>query len=516
MKTDKQSRIWTITGAVLVLIWAVAFGWYFRDHMPIFRAPAGPAPEDTAPPGSEVREEWMGLYQGESKIGYNHSLLYRTEDGYLLQDEMLLRLKLLGEATETRVRLEARLGLDWAVRDFDVEAMSDFMDFAAQGHVEERRIALKVRTAGQEVEQSIPVAQKPYLYTTWIFAEELKRQGLEVGQQTRLPMFDPMTRSFLPVELEVVSEEQVEVHGETLDAFKVLEKFSGQEQWLWLDREGEVLKESHVSGFMSLRETKEQALAFAEGDEGAVDLIGALVVKSNTALIDPRKITFMKARLNNISLEGLDLVEDRQRVEGDIVIISSQHDRVPYSGYKLPFTEAFPQGKAGFEKYLEADASVQSDHPRIKNAARRAVGRNRDAVAVARRLTEWVSAIVEDSMVVSIPSALEVLEKKRGVCREHTVLYVALARALGLPARIAMGVVYSEEQIIEGFYYHAWPEVYLASPDGSGGEWIAVDPTLNQFPADASHIRLIEGGIERSAGLIGVVGQLEVEVLEYQ
>ena len=34
------------------------------------------------------------------------------------------------------------------------------------------------------------------------------------------------------------------------------------------------------------------------------------------------------------------------------------------------------------------------------------------------------------------------------------------------------------------FYYHAWPEVYL--DEGSGrGLWLPVDPTLNQFPADA-------------------------------
>ena len=43
------------------------------------------------------------------------------------------------------------------------------------------------------------------------------------------------------------------------------------------------------------------------------------------------------------------------------------------------------------------------------------------------------------------------------------------------------------------FSYHAWPEVYVAGPPGRG-LWIPVDPTLNQFPADATHVRLTRGG----------------------
>lgn len=515
MKTDRQSRLWTGIGAALVLVWAGAFGWYFYQHMPVFRAAPGLADGETAAAGEEFREEWMGLYQGESKIGYNHSILYRTEDGYVLQDEMLLRLKLMGETKETRVRLDASLGADWSIREFEIEALSDFMDFAAEGRVQGKQIKLKVRTGGQEVEQAIAVAQTPYLYTTWMFAEELKRRGLEAGLKSRFGAFDPVSQTFLPVELEVVSEEQIEIHGEVIDAFKVRESFRGQEQWLWLGRDGEVLKESHVSGFMSLRETREQALEFAEGDEGAVDLITTLMVKANTALVSPREIKFMRARLKDISIDGLDLDSDRQAADGNLIIINSQHDRIPYKGYGLPFGETFPDRKDEFAEYLESDVSVQSDHPKILKAAERAARGEKDAKEVARKLTEWVSDEVRDSVVVSIPSALEVLEKKRGVCREHTVLYVALARALGLPARIAMGIVYSDEQLIDGFYYHAWPEVYLARPDGSGGEWIAVDPTFNQFPADATHIRLVEGGIDQVADLMGVIGQLEVEIEEY-
>ena len=82
------------------------------------------------------------------------------------------------------------------------------------------------------------------------------------------------------------------------------------------------------------------------------------------------------------------------------------------------------------------------------------------------------------------------------------MLYVALARALGLPARTAAGVVYVRGR----FYYHAWPEVWL-------GQWVAVDPTFGQFPADASHLRFVVGGLARQVELMRLIGQLRLTVV---
>jgi transglutaminase-like putative cysteine protease len=104
-----------------------------------------------------------------------------------------------------------------------------------------------------------------------------------------------------------------------------------------------------------------------------------------------------------------------------------------------------------------------------------------------------------------VPSALEVLESRRGDSNEHTVLFVAMARAMGLPARPSAGVVYVDGQ----FYYHAWPEVYLNG-------WVPVDPTFGQFPADASHIRFTVGGLARPMELVQLVGQLSIDILDAQ
>jgi hypothetical protein len=45
-----------------------------------------------------------------------------------------------------------------------------------------------------------------------------------------------------------------------------------------------------------------------------------------------------------------------------------------------------------------------------------------------------------------------------------------------------------------------------------GGRWIAVDPTLGQFPADASHLRFLVGGLARQVEMIRLIGRLQLDV----
>jgi transglutaminase-like putative cysteine protease len=129
----------------------------------------------------------------------------------------------------------------------------------------------------------------------------------------------------------------------------------------------------------------------------------------------------------------------------------------------------------------------------------------------AEQLVRYVNVLLEKKPTVSLPSATEVLRTKVGDCNEHTALYVAMARAAGLPARIAVGVVYMHG----AFYYHAWPEVYVRDAP-ERGLWLPVDPTLNQFPADATHLRLARGGLDKQSAIVPLLGRLQMTVLDVE
>jgi transglutaminase-like putative cysteine protease len=202
-------------------------------------------------------------------------------------------------------------------------------------------------------------------------------------------------------------------------------------------------------------------------------------------------------RLEGADLSKLELDGGSQTFSGNIVEL-----RDPRGGRA---TAADP----GAQRYLSPEPLIESDDPGIGAEAAIAVRGVTGHRARAERLTRYVNGLLEKKPTVSIPSAREVLRTKVGDCNEHTALYVAMARALGIPARIAVGLVF----VRGAFYYHAWPEVYI--DEGSGrGLWLPVDPTLNEFPADATHVRLARGGLDKQALILPLVGRLKMTVLE--
>jgi transglutaminase-like putative cysteine protease len=207
-------------------------------------------------------------------------------------------------------------------------------------------------------------------------------------------------------------------------------------------------------------------------------------------------IRHLKARLRGAQLKGFQLQSDRQSLSGDVIDITVQ---APATSFTIPYLGT------DLLEYLLPSTLIQSDDPKIKSMAARILGDQRDSRQAARKLNEWVYNFLEKKPVVSIPSALEILEQRAGDCNEHTTLFTALARAAGIPVRMAGGIVYMDD----GFYYHAWPEVWL-------GQWTAIDPTFNQFPADATHIRFVTGNLDQQTQIMRLVGKLKVDVLEYQ
>jgi transglutaminase-like putative cysteine protease len=167
--------------------------------------------------------------------------------------------------------------------------------------------------------------------------------------------------------------------------------------------------------------------------------------------------------------------------------------------------------ESDLDQYLRPEPFIESDDPDIRASAVEAVGSAVGTRSRAEALTRFVNAIVEKKPTVSLPSAREVLRTRIGDCNEHTALFVAMSRAAGIPARIAVGLAY----VRGAFYYHAWPEVYI-DEGRSRGYWMPVDPTFNQFPADATHFRLARGGLDKQAAILPMIGRVKITILEIE
>ncbi len=155
---------------------------------------------------------------------------------------------------------------------------------------------------------------------------------------------------------------------------------------------------------------------------------------------------------------------------------------------------------------LASTPQANADAPEIQKLARDVAGDAKGAYEAARRLSDHVYRTLEKAYGASHDRATDVLAAGKGDCTEHSVLLVALARALGIPARGLHGLVYARyDDGQNALYWHAWVEVR------SGGEWIAMDPTFGEPVADATHVALGEGSQVDTVGLLGALKVVAVE-----
>jgi len=100
------------------------------------------------------------------------------------------------------------------------------------------------------------------------------------------------------------------------------------------------------------------------------------------------------------------------------------------------------------------------------------------------------------------------LKSKRGYCEQFAGSFAAMARSLGLPARVAVGFTWGQRDAndpklfrVRGEHAHAWPEVYL----GQYG-WVSFEPTPSRGePGSASWTGLEPSQVVPS-GTVGSTG----------
>jgi hypothetical protein len=446
--------------------------------------------EDRVPLG----ERWMGIYFKGAKIGHAHETIERQGNGYSIHEKISMRLMVLGHSQQVDMITECIADKRFNLRSFRFDLSTGSNRMRIDGQVAGRKLSLKVNSGGQTTEKKVSFDYVPFLANN--LRPFLIRRGLEPERRYRVSVFDPSTMSLNNVNVTVMGKEKITLGENDLWANRLRLSYRGMDVNVWLDDEGSILKEESPMGLVLAREEKNVAKDGSSG--GDFDIIEAVAVRSNIPIKDPRRISSLKVKLKRIPLRKFAMNDGRQRLTGNTLhVVRGEWPNSP--SQLLP-----PNGKE-VKEFLRATALIQSDDPLIRRKAEEIVGDKGGTVEAIRIMSQWVYRHIEKKPTLSLPSALEVLESRVGDCNEHALLLVALLRSLGIPSRPCVGVLFMGD----GFYYHAWVEAWM-------GRWVSVDPTLNQLPADATHIKFVHGDIENWVDLVKIIGRLEVEVLEYQ
>ncbi len=442
--------------------------------------------------GVHATDEWFGIYQKGRKIGYAHSQTIPEAETYHLTEESEMDILALGSVQRVRTVINSYTTRNFLLKYFDFFMQSETTKIKVKGAVLGKKLVLDIDTGGRTRTEKIQLQSPPYLSPN--IKPAMLLAGLEVGKNYRFPVFNPATMSTEEASITVHSKERIKIGDAEQTLYQLKETFQGMETTSWITQDGETIKEESALGYVLLKEGMVEAKKLDKGGP-LVDIIDLTMIPSDP-IKESSHVKYLRVRLKDVPLQGFQLDGDGQVLKGDVLEVSRED---------IPSAHPLPSGQKDMHDYLQPDALIQSDDRKIIDQAAKILSGERDAREAAKKLNEWVFGALKKKPVVSIPSALEVLNQREGDCNEHTALYTALARSAGIPTRMAAGIVY----LNNGFYYHAWPEVWV-------GKWMAVDPTFNQFPADATHIRFITGNLDRQSYIIKLVGKLQIKILEYR
>lgn len=446
-------------------------------------------------------ESWYGLYMNGDKIGYAVSRVeVHPDESVTVTQDATFRLAMVGSKQDMRSRTTRRYAPDGSLRSVDsvVDDFSGTSRFEAQ--VTENSLVLRSVIGGQETVKHLPPPRETL--EDALKATAMIRDGAATGTTFHFFVFEPMFQQELEAENTVAGVEERIFEGVPTKVYAVdtLLKPVGITSTSYISEEGELLEDRIANGLITMRLEPE---AVAQDVQYENDTI-----VSNAALVDapienPRERPTLTLQIDGPLGEdhlfddnGQDFMRDGEgyRFVGKRASLNGQ----------VPATLPIRDGEVS--SWLEPTAFVQSDNPKLIARAKEIVGDESNSLKAVEKLVAWVHEHMRPAFSARLTNSLEVLDSLEGDCTEHSVLFVGLARAAGIPAREVAGLIYAELPE-PGFYFHQWAKVWV-------GEWIDVDPTFGQAFADATHIKLSEGDLVEQIKILPVIGQLSIDVVD--
>jgi hypothetical protein len=449
-----------------------------------------------APATGDEQESWDAIYIGGKKVGFMHVWVTPLQE----KGRDLVRVRVHWEFNIKRgdnlVSMLLEYGTiekpDGSVLRLETRTVAAQNLMTTYGERRGDTMELTLEVGNQRQRQVIPWTDDirgPY------GAEmSLSREPMKPGQKRDIKIYIPELNKVCVTHLIARDHEPIRLGGGTTRKLLRVEApvttLEGEPQPAmnathWVDASGQILKSTSeaLGGTVIYRTTREAAEA---PSLDRLDMIAQTIVKVARPIANPEQTGDIVYR---ITLRDDDpsqvFPSDRRQTirksSAAHTAILEVHKAGPNEGPAGP-----PQVDAVF---LRPNTQIESDDPKVIELMRKAVGDRTDPWAKAVAIEHWVAENIKDkNFATTFATAAEVARDLTGDCTEHSVLTAAMCRAAGIPARVAVGLLYVPR--LRGFGFHMWNEVYV------NGRWVAVDAAFDQSEVDAVHIKLSDSSLD--------------------
>jgi hypothetical protein len=446
---------------------------------------------------AQVRDQWLKMERKGTGYGYEHITVTRLPDGNLRYDyDQHIKTDIAGfnpqDITQKGFYI---VTADLAPLSLELTTKFQLKETRLTAINEDGTLLFETRDAdGQITNKKIPFAEASFD----VLLPELIARNVE-KKSFRLKFLNPNEGKIDEIAVTILRAGGEEIEAEIAGLVKSIYR---------LDRTGRV-KEIRNIGLDSRAYQTDAAdaqnITYLNTADGYT-----LTVKSEKAF--PNVFRVRRARIEvqwqKIPMAEFRWEDNRQKIaekkeSGGLseVILAIEKPSAP------PRQVAAPVGDPRFAEYLGEDEFIQPRDPAIRERAAAIVGEEKDAGEIVRKILSWVNANVASDYIAETLTGPEVLRKRRGKCSEYAILTASLARAAGVPTRIALGELYSNGT----WTGHMWDEVWL-------GEWTAIDAAAGIFVTGPSHLKFIDSPTVTGTQPLRwkLTDNLRIEILDFE
>lgn len=466
-------------------------------------------------------DSWDAVYIGGSKVGHVHTWVEPAKDKgrelLRVRFEMKLSLKRGSDVSTILMHWGTIETLDGEVLRLDARTLASDQETQTHGDVVDGKMKLSLDGTGQHQEKTIdfgPEVRGPYAPE-----QSLSRQPMKPGEVRTLKMFMPDLNRVCDVTLKAQTVEEVTLGGGVKRPLLKVDhtlRIDGKRHpefdvTMWVDLGGQFLKTKTDSngGMVTYRTTRDGALT-PDNPNGGFDQIARSVIRLKRKIPNPLATRDVRYRVSLLNDDPSEVIptDRRQKVspgsnKNEVVL------EVKTAGPDAGAAESDPVDPV----YLRPNAMITSQDRLVMEHARKAVRDANEPWEKAKRIEKWVYQNLRDkNFAVTFAPASEVARNLSGDCSEHGVLVAAMCRAEGVPARVAVGLIYADH--LGGFGFHLWNEVYV------NRRWVALDASFDEDAVDAVHLKLADASLdgvspfEMFLPIARVLGKMTIETIE--
>ena len=475
---------------------------------------------------ARAQDAWDAIFLKGNKIGYVHTFIEKvSEKGrelYRVRVDTVFSFRRLDDTVVMKMLYGTIETPEGEVLRLDTRTLTSDNEIRVFGDAVKGQMNLVMEGTRQRQEKTIPWSKD--IRGPYAAEQSMARKPMEENESRALKMYIPDLNRVVEFTLKAGPIEEIPLgDGSRRPLRKIVQTatLDGKPRpelgtTMYVDSSGQVLKSETdlLGGMVMFRTTKEGATAPAAASNARFDEIRNTIIPVAKIIPNPRQTRYVQYRLSLKDDDPAQIFPSDGR-QGFVATAGKN------SAVLNVVTGGPTEGQAGpaevDAQFMRPNALIDSEDEKVQRLAKRAIGNSRDPWDKAVKIEHWVFQNIRDkNFATAFAPASEVARNLTGDCSEHAVLSAAMCRAVGIPSRVTVGLLYMDDdrRRLKGFGFHMWHEVYV------NGRWVALDASWDQSTVDAAHIKLADTSLEGVSPfeaflpILRVQGKLEIDPIE--